>query len=589
MQTKSKVCAIILDEMSIKESVSYNSSRDEVEGFEDFGNIGRSRYIANHAITFLARGLSDKWKQPLGYFLSSGPMGGDTMTSLLRECVSKVQDVGLTPKVVIGDQGSNNRNMFHSRLGITAEKPWFLHEGKKVFVMYDPPHLLKNIRNNLKKQPLCVDGHNVSWDYVEQFYANDCKLPIRMAPKLTNKHVDLPPFSSLRVKYASQILSHSVAAGISTMVSLQAMPEEAQHTANFISKMDKLFNSFNSQMLSSSAPMRGAISEKSNHMSFLNETKQWLQTVQPTKGRKLPCIEGWILDINSLAQLWEELRTEYDFDFLLTNRLNQDCLENLFSIIRGKGGHRDNPDAQQFRTAFRQVLVDALLVTSKSANCKEDVDAFLFSLGKNASVTESATMPEETQDGPEWTPMLELPTSVKELMNVMVMPQESNCDSKVTAQENNILAYIAGYICRRMQGNTCVECFRRITGEIDESNPDHQLLINKRYSSSITGLIAPSPLLMHVICSLENQYREIVPMAVHQDRIRAKIFVPLSKLPCLGQLVCQSSGCDNCRIDQLVVNLFVTMRLHFTLKLGIRDLSARGVKRNRKTMKFIHI
>ena len=46
----SKVCAVVLDEMTIKEGVSYNPSRDEVEGYEDFGYLGRTAFIANHAI-----------------------------------------------------------------------------------------------------------------------------------------------------------------------------------------------------------------------------------------------------------------------------------------------------------------------------------------------------------------------------------------------------------------------------------------------------------------------------------------------------------------------------------------------------------
>ena len=65
----SKVCAVVLDEMTIKEGVSYNPSRDEVEGCEDFGYLGKTAFIANRAIVFLVRGLHNKWKQPVGYFL----------------------------------------------------------------------------------------------------------------------------------------------------------------------------------------------------------------------------------------------------------------------------------------------------------------------------------------------------------------------------------------------------------------------------------------------------------------------------------------------------------------------------------------
>lgn len=73
--------------------------------------------------------------------------------------------------------------------------------------------------------------------------------------------------------------------------------------------------------------------------------------------RRLPCLLGWEMGANCLNQLWFHLHTEYGLKFLLTSRLNQDCVENLFSVIRGKGSQRDNPDAREFRAAFTQVYV----------------------------------------------------------------------------------------------------------------------------------------------------------------------------------------------------------------------------------------
>ena len=108
MSTHSKLCAKLFDEMSIKERVSYDVSNDNVCGLEDFGTGGRTRYVANHAGVFMVRGLVDKWKQPVGYFLTSGPMCSDRLQSTLLTCVEKVQATGLIVKVVICDQGSNN-------------------------------------------------------------------------------------------------------------------------------------------------------------------------------------------------------------------------------------------------------------------------------------------------------------------------------------------------------------------------------------------------------------------------------------------------------------------------------------------------
>ena len=58
----------------IKKSLVYNAEKDIVEGYEDFGTMGRTKYVANHAIAFVVRGLISKWKQPVGYFLSSEPI-----------------------------------------------------------------------------------------------------------------------------------------------------------------------------------------------------------------------------------------------------------------------------------------------------------------------------------------------------------------------------------------------------------------------------------------------------------------------------------------------------------------------------------
>ena len=85
-------------------------------------------------------------------------------------------------------------------------------------------------------------------------------------------------------------------------------------------------------------------------------------------GKELPCITGWKISINALLGLWQYLKTQQNFQFILTGRLNQDCAENLFSIIRGKGGFRDNPDPQQFKEAFKYVVADKLFVQSSYSN-----------------------------------------------------------------------------------------------------------------------------------------------------------------------------------------------------------------------------
>ena len=90
-----------------------------------------------------------------------------------------------------------------------------------------------------------------------------------------------------------------------------------------------------------------AFSDKSGHLSFLRESLEFLDEVKKSHSVELLCIFGWKLCILSLLRLWEYLKTEPRFQSILTSQINQDCVENLFSIICGFRGHRDNPDVEQ--------------------------------------------------------------------------------------------------------------------------------------------------------------------------------------------------------------------------------------------------
>ncbi len=55
--------------------------------------------------------------------------------------------------------------------------------------------------------------HEVTWRHLEDFFNLDRRSAIQMAPKLTEQHIHLPPFTNMWVKLATWVFSHSVAAG----------------------------------------------------------------------------------------------------------------------------------------------------------------------------------------------------------------------------------------------------------------------------------------------------------------------------------------------------------------------------------------
>ena len=60
--------------MSIKTKATYNRRHDKVIGFEDYGNGESSNFIANYVTVFMIRSMCYSWKQPIGFFVTSGVM-----------------------------------------------------------------------------------------------------------------------------------------------------------------------------------------------------------------------------------------------------------------------------------------------------------------------------------------------------------------------------------------------------------------------------------------------------------------------------------------------------------------------------------
>ena len=158
------------------------------------------------------------------------------------------------------------------------------------------------MKNNYK-----YDDVEVRWQYIVDFYNRDKAMHIRMAPKLTDKHITLPPFSAMHVNLAAQTLSHSVAAGINTLCALNYLPNDASATAEFIKTFDQLFNAFNSDGLKSSHKYKYALRDNGGHIPFLNTCVRFLSKIKTMEKGIVPCLIGWQISIKSLLALWKNL------------------------------------------------------------------------------------------------------------------------------------------------------------------------------------------------------------------------------------------------------------------------------------------
>lgn len=231
-------------------------------------------------------------------------------------------------------------------------------------------------------------------------------------------------------------------------------------------------------------------------------------------------------------------------------------------------------------------MVDFVFLPVKNSNCKEDVGQFLFSL--HGTESQDAHPPEPIVPHQD-SVVAALPESVRSILSVMTLPDVPvlgipEQDDQLTDQENNTIAYIAGYIVRKVRQKVCSTCKDFLTGEYESENPDHVFLSKKNYVGAKEGLIYPSNVFLSVVKQLETEFRNVVEEVVSGERVKSTLVCTLSKRVDMADLECRS-----CHLKTLVLHLVVNIRLHFAIKENNRMLVQNKDRKNRKTFKFSHL
>lgn len=283
MSIQERRCVVMADEMSIKYCLEYNKSLDIIEGYEDLAHLGRSNRPAKMAFVIMLRGLYNKWKLPMSYFLSSTGVKGDEMAQIMKSCILELIKIGFNPVCITCDQGTANRKMF-SILNASPDKPYTVIEGKKFYLIYDFPHLLKSVRNNLLNGNIMLKTSECTkiirfYDFKNTYTIDQSSETTRAMCKIGEQHVNPNPWQKMSCKIAIQTFSNSVSAAIKTCVTTKQLDSTtALDTANFFSELNVLFDSMNSKNLFDKNPNRRPMCENNHHI--LNIIKKSINTFQ---------------------------------------------------------------------------------------------------------------------------------------------------------------------------------------------------------------------------------------------------------------------------------------------------------------------
>lgn len=198
-------------------------------------------------------------------------------------------------------------------------------------------------------------------------------LDLKLAPKLSMASLVPSQFDKMKVSYATRVLSHEVSCGLKYLVDKEGRKEEYLTTAWLIEVISHWF-----QLMTSRHPVlalsRLDPKKYDEAVNFLRDMIQIFESMKiGSKGDWKPIQTGVLISTTSVLEIAEEL-LDADHKFLLTSRLTQDCLENLFSLVRLR---KPVPSLLDFKYALKTISTAQYLKSPSTGSYEKDDGEFL--------------------------------------------------------------------------------------------------------------------------------------------------------------------------------------------------------------------
>ncbi|KAL1492108.1 hypothetical protein ABEB36_012599 [Hypothenemus hampei] len=89
------------------------------------------------------QGICRKWKQPVAYFFANNACSSSNLRRILCEIIDAgVEIAGLNIVGTVCDMGTTNVKAL-KEMNSCSKRPYIERKGKRIYTMFDPPHLLK--------------------------------------------------------------------------------------------------------------------------------------------------------------------------------------------------------------------------------------------------------------------------------------------------------------------------------------------------------------------------------------------------------------------------------------------------------------
>lgn len=145
-------------------------------------------------------------------------------------------------------------------------------------------------------------------------------------------------FSKMRVCYAAQVVSRSVAVAIRWCANNGKFEgddntKSALATAAFLEEMNRPFDILKGKVFGNKNHDKVPMTKNNGQVEKLKEFRTYLSEVALPKGSKVMSLRNLLYYIDGFLEMVEEILNVPGLYFVCPGRFNQDALENSFAIL----------------------------------------------------------------------------------------------------------------------------------------------------------------------------------------------------------------------------------------------------------------
>lgn len=275
---------------------------------------------------------------------------------------------------------------------------------------------------------------------------------------------------------------------------------------------------------------------------------------------------GLRVTLTSTLELLSYLST-IGYRYLMTSRLSQDPLENIFGIVRQSSGCNNHPTPTQFLVTMNCLSFYSLIKTVRYGNS----DPCAVSALLDATASDSTSAPSNSL----WERVDAFIESGNLQAAERALTVSHDHSQHIEKSDSRLTYYVAGYVARKCVLKTkCEACKQTLTVPASEEDSEIAELTRLRDKG---GLLYPRGALFTFVETLENLFTECFSKSkLHCESILDVL--SLAKEKCTSTIGCSEHATE---LTLKVVSFYITTRLHFFVK-GVN-----AEKRNkRQTMKL---